>query len=904
MAGTGHAYEIVNIAVLEAFVLDPISSRKAHPAYAYLTSKKMKKFLTSPAYTGELSGDCGDLIEEHAAKDERAVLQAKLEAGKPLRLFSADLVRMSNVDLIHLSDWISFLHENDQVLYGKLNKIPVPQALERSRTWTPVVAGEPDGDTGKTRPALKTDRGRTWFALLDEQALIHEGRTMSHCVGLKVYQDRLILGDSAFYSLRNESNRSLLTAEFGRGSDRNPSLRQVYSYSNQRIPSSLRNDLVDLLNDVGAETSPAAESAGVCRSDNDRWYCFEQVWTPTSWNGFSCFSSDQTMFVMSPRNEAAILCKVVFKSRDWRELPHAEGVATTLDARHYHIEEQRAFAKIKNIINDRSSACFVLLNLDGDVKPDIDTWPLIDVADTKLLSLTGVNKLEKFTSIRLSLPSRNDKARCMMVFSTYDHLRDRPNLKKERWHLADMDIVALDKDVAYPLSEALRIVEVANELRVSDFVSEETEVRQHPTFRERWAPEKDAHGQWFLYNHEVKVIPSVTGVTGNWKVARNMAALDMVDGGYKTKISIYLNTEGKVGTIYSVFPPSSIIIEEVLGYLNQQRLTPSARMVASSFNAYFYRGVWIHSKDLDTLTSKLLKLKGRRKSYRFTFEEAEAIIFHLGDIEADSLSEASRQVVFEALSVWVSGCRKYKDGALIVDRSGMFNSWGQLGLGLIEKNERKPVTYWSQKMELALRLNLQSDDRLKKKMRYIAKEIIRLSFLSIRSEVYTRENRVRAYIENYIDLFDDKTFIRVVKRIDRTVMFPLSTFEMDKATPPPDRVWFDVISPRARSLGVAHFLLSAFDSCLLRLDVNKTADDGLTWDVVDRWVALLEEAARASYAYGASRSYNDCVQLVDLYISRQASDLEARELKSRMDAVRATIKQKVSYFDSELQQCA
>src|SRR5690606_33279305 len=89
---------------------------------------------------------------------------------------------------------------------------------------------------------------------------------------------------------------------------------------------------------------------GVAMDDSGRWAPIADVWERTEWNGFAAVAAGKRMIVMSPLDPTRSLAQVTFMDQG-----RAAGIALPADKRHFHIDELRAAARIRNALESNGA---------------------------------------------------------------------------------------------------------------------------------------------------------------------------------------------------------------------------------------------------------------------------------------------------------------------------------------------------------------------------------------------------------------------------------------------------------------------------------------------------------------------------------------------------------------------
>src|SRR3712207_615809 len=115
MAGTGHDYEVINVARVRA-ALRPFAASVSYPeGRAWFGTRSLLRFVTSPNFVIRVSGQEAEEAIANNVEDEgeRGILMGKLAEGRDLRLFVPEFLDRIGPDFRHIADWLESLPKDD-----------------------------------------------------------------------------------------------------------------------------------------------------------------------------------------------------------------------------------------------------------------------------------------------------------------------------------------------------------------------------------------------------------------------------------------------------------------------------------------------------------------------------------------------------------------------------------------------------------------------------------------------------------------------------------------------------------------------------------------------------------------------------------------------------------------------
>lgn len=348
MAGTGHGYEISNIAAVRrtqrgcADFFADVEGFGGEKGWFF--TKAFLKFATSNMFVFKLRQENSRAFLEEADEGERNLLSSKLEAGCDVRRFSRDQFDAHGPDIRHAADYARHLGRTDPRALRKARRMPPAEFFERVRRWVPAKAVSSDLPEGALTTVMTTSAGRRWVELQDDVALRHEGARMSHCVGLGDYTPFDQGGSSRIFSLRDEKNRPLVTVEGSAG--RTMSIRQIKAFGNNAIAPGARACVCELLDCLGVVSNQEdLHYAQITLVKGKGWTPIEKVWKRLEISGMDAMAEGRIAILVSPSRPDVSLLRVTGPA-GWWENGTRDGLSTTIvDQRNWHLEELRAVCR-------------------------------------------------------------------------------------------------------------------------------------------------------------------------------------------------------------------------------------------------------------------------------------------------------------------------------------------------------------------------------------------------------------------------------------------------------------------------------------------------------------------------------------------------------------------------------
>lgn len=429
------------------------------------------------------------------------------------------MIQASDGGLAHVADWIMWLSVNDPKLYAKLPRITVEQALDRaSEEWAGTKGAPAPLSRGREETVVATPAGRTWVELLDGTALRAEGSVMSHCVAS--YES--VLGQRRIMSLRDRAGRSIVTVEF-RSEAGKPTLWQASAFANTPVPTHAQLCLAHLMQHLGAEGGSAAEAAGITRDQHGAWRRIVEVWNRESWMGMTGVSLGQDLVLMSPRDPSRTLLKVRFASVDWREQNAPVGFVSALEERHFHIDEQRAFAAVLNAVNDDALSSYgpAMVYVDGKAIPARDTMERREIGGVACLVEKG---MVGRGNDGLSLFSTRQAGEIIHVVHSRDSARTLLRIEWDHERFRGVLAVHPMDAARWSPGEARRCMAVMTAMK-APFFSASRDTEDARTIQKRYQPVRSMDGRWYSFLEEAQSLPALTGCSGVWRYTGDRAEL-------------------------------------------------------------------------------------------------------------------------------------------------------------------------------------------------------------------------------------------------------------------------------------------------------------------------------------------------------------------------------------------
>lgn len=575
MAGTGHGYEVVNIADVRSRIgvaVNLCMSRGLNEAAEWFEGKSFLRYLTSSDFVFKVRLNASRTFLDSADEAERLFIASKFNAGGDVRLFSDDQFRLIGPDIPHVIDWMDEMVRTNTRSFSKIRNMTVQDLLRKVARWVPARSESAEGE-GITEHCMETSGGHDWFELKDEAALALEAKSMSHCVGNTHYVSSVLNGLCRIFSMRTKEGRRLLTAEFQPVRVLSSSgLRaiQIKAFDNQSVPATAADCLCEFLDRLGAlkQATEAESFAGITFVEGQGWMPIIKAWTRCQVLGLDAIASGRTAHVMSPINTG--LPMLVITSDDgWWKMPVAEvrGSMTTMasmaDRRHWHADELREVARVVNALGASSplpGAAIeqrIVENGTG-AAPMVDTLPLHVIEGAEYLEL-GDDTVMVCLSSDLALPLLD--------------IRPRRSSDADDSHYqssTDKTLKAWPRNVhKWTGKEARRCFAVMSHLGIKAF-GPGPGVQTMKDITSKFDPLRGEDGRWYPFT-DAKASPSSDGC-GTWYVTNERARLISTRGVRTTQIDVTM-TKGAVNalpTVWAWTPDHKVL----MAFLNKNKVVP------------------------------------------------------------------------------------------------------------------------------------------------------------------------------------------------------------------------------------------------------------------------------------------------------------------------------------------
>jgi len=868
MAGTGHSYEIGNVSSVRKTVERLADGFPEGPGKDWLRSRKVLRYLTSPRFTFSVERsdpeDAAALFDE----DGREFLVAKLKSGVEVRLFSPEvysMIQASDGGLAHVADWIMWLSVNDPKLYAKLPRITVEQAQERaSEDWAGTKGAPAPLSRGREETVVATPAGRTWVELLDGTALRAEGSVMSHCVAS--YES--VLGQRRIMSLRDRAGRSIVTVEF-RCEAGKPTLWQASAFANTPVPAHAQLCLAHLMEHLGAEGAAVAAAAGITRDHSGAWRRIVDVWNRETWMGMTGVSLGQDLVLMSPRDPSRTLLKVRFASVDWREQDAPVGFVSALEHRHFHIDEQRAFAAVLNAVNDDALSSYgpAMAYVDGKAIPQRDTMERREIGGVACLVEKG---MVGRGNDGLSLISTRQAGEIIHVVHSRDSARTLLRIEWDHERFRGVLAVHPMDAARWSPGEARRCMAVMTAMK-APFFSASRDTEDARAIQKRYQPVRSMDGRWYSFLEEAQSLPALTGCPGVWRHTRDRAELSANKFG---NVVIQKNADDKVVHIYALLA-SAEMAAEVAAFLNDMDWKPGRRITGSwspegeRSPVYYLLGRWRAAVDVEGFIREATGGKRMRRIRRMEEIEAESVFAVLpeegGDGDADYL-------LASAVDAWSRiAVRKGGSDLPLSPLPGHSYSGGRL---------RWSMTYEG-RLAAAKRLWPLLSEATHKRIERIAAASMRGLLKGWRKQYFHPHVEPAAkLLESFPYAFSDALFQRALKKVLAERRIPIA-----KGAAAPHPAWFGAIAERAAANGCNWQLGDACDYTSVALKDDAVLDVGSA----SIWLACFRAASGRRWHYHATQAAGRLLSVIERSAESQDGDWlpileEARVLKALLES--------------------
>lgn len=672
MAGTGHPYEILNIDEVLTALSRACEDLPDGPAKKWFSSKIVLKHVTGPTFTVKLAKDSPKGWLSQARENEKPFITKKLREGGDIRFFSLELLTRSGVNLRHSADWLATLADDDPVL-KKLTRMDPITVQARADEAIAFNFNPADLEEGEISHVLTTVTGRKWFELKDEKALIYEGARMDHCVGKFNYPKSLKQGLIRIYSLRTESGKPLVTAEYVK--DQN-TFRQILRASNQPIGFIERRDLCELLNNVGnINRCDSLDIAGLDTDEDGNWRLIEDTACPVNIAGYPALSleeqRDRKLFLLSAKNPDTTIAIISPRHAGWRiekltgewwEDPKNKKVIVTHDdAQIGHIDDQRYLAGFLNALVDKGMNPLnkAYYNRFGDITSVEGRFiPFMDTLETR--SACDIDYLKQSDGIgeQYLLPATGNKARIIATGTlkpltgwhldrAYDDVGCRP--KSSTLSIKPSEDITITPAVMRRIAKFMNAVCCEPDISNAEFNSDDSRVRSSI----RWAQE---YG--YVYAPDYTAIETLVCGSGEvhrtpWSVSFK---IDIEDKKRFCTVSGDFTPQKELSHTYAFNPPAhalKLLCEE----LNERNTKPSPvyfrralQEHSTMANIVYVRDKW---QPFESVEQYLKTLKGRRKTLKLDIADAECALAALGN-QPHPLKKQETELQTAAVLTWAA----------------------------------------------------------------------------------------------------------------------------------------------------------------------------------------------------------------------------------------------------------
>jgi hypothetical protein len=366
MAGTGHSYEIVNIAEVRQLIDECAAMADDSVAATWFRTKGFLRYVTSDKFVFKIRRNASMSFLEAVDEAEREFIERKHEAGGDIRLFSLDQFRRGGPDIRHTVDWMDMLRHRSPSEHAKLTRMSPEDVFRKVKVWIPAKGRGTKLPEGKIRHILTTQDDYSWFELEDDAALLAEGDAMSHCVDGYDYAQALKQGQSRILSMRSAEGARHLTVEIRPRSD-SWRIRQIQAFGNAPAPEASIDSICEILNHLKIVPNPDGREERRARVTftKDGWQSIYRAWQRVEILDMECVTDGYEIIVMSPIHPDRPLLSMTKEFASYS--------AHLADTRHYSIDELRAAAVAVNEygarISDKRFAC----DEAGRVAPYFDT---------------------------------------------------------------------------------------------------------------------------------------------------------------------------------------------------------------------------------------------------------------------------------------------------------------------------------------------------------------------------------------------------------------------------------------------------------------------------------------------------------------------------------------------------
>lgn len=671
MAGTGHPYEILNIDEVLTALSRACEDLPDGPAKDWFSSKIVLKHVTGPTFTIKLAKDSPKGWLSQAREDEKPFITKKLRNGGDVRFFSLELLTRSGLNLRHSADWLATLADEDPVL-TKLSRMDPITVQARADEAIAFDFNPADLEEGEISHVLTTATGRKWFELKDSKALRYEGGRMDHCVGKFDYPKSLEDGLIRIFSLRTESGKPLVTAEYVKEQN---IFRQILRASNQPIGFIERRDLCELLNSIGnINRYYTMEIAGLNTDDDGNWRLVEDSANPVNIEGYPALSleeqRDRKLFLLSqksPDTTIAIISprhagwRIDELTKEWWEDPENKNVIVTHDeAQIGHIDDQRYLAGFLNTLIDKGMNPLdkthgerfgSIVRVEGRFIPIVDTLEPRSGLGIDYLKKSGVDE-------RYLLSATGNKARIIATGKRknlagwhrdrlWDDYDTRP--RSHTLSIKPSEDITITPAVMRRIAKFMNAVCCDPDISNAELSSEDSKTRSSigwcQEFGHVYVPDYTTVETLACGSGEVHRTP--------WSVSFKV---NTDDAKGHCVVSGDFSPNKDLRSTYAFKPPAHAL-ELLCNELNARNAKPSP--------VYFRRALHEHSgmanivyvrdkwQPFESVERYLKTLKGRRRTLKLDIADAECALAALGN-QPHPLKEQEVELQTAAILTWAS----------------------------------------------------------------------------------------------------------------------------------------------------------------------------------------------------------------------------------------------------------
>ncbi|NTF18233.1 hypothetical protein G6L37_07420 [Agrobacterium rubi] len=574
MAGTGHGYEIANIADVRAAIAGLVSTAQADSvAVAWLSGRSFLRYVTSEPFVFKARKSVHMPFLDDVPLAERDFIRQKMESGGDVRLFSSSEFRRAGPDVPHILDWMTNLRETRPQDHAKIPRMAAEDLIRKVSSWIKPKSRKTVRPEGNLRHLFDTSDGYQWVELLDRNALLAEGDAMSHCVDRIAYVHELEHGRMRILSMRSTDGRRLLTMELrGDGSTHSPlHVRQIQAFGNQTPPDGAVGSICEILNHLGVapRSSDQERRARIAYVSGEGWQSIFKTWKRIELGGLECITDGDELVFMSPAHPDRPLLNVtsmipnVFRSLGGDLSVPATGghyQARLADDRHFNIVELRAAATVANIFSARINSEFFAHTPETGCTPYVDTLLQEDAS--------GQSYLRDRITDNAYVTHESDKAMILLEIG-----KPRFSSPKEESRLLQAWAYNV---LRWKDTDLVRALTVMTARRVSHFG---TSARDLLPISTKYEPTRMKDGRWLSFMMEAKRVegrkPDVHWLETPYRIA--------MYSGDRRQIDLEIE-EGKLQSLPYTWR-SDLDCTEIVARLNKLSIIPSQSIRCSKIAA-------------------------------------------------------------------------------------------------------------------------------------------------------------------------------------------------------------------------------------------------------------------------------------------------------------------------------